>query len=108
MTQKQIESYQELFDLMKNEYDLTLLQSEMDEIIRASQNVVKKFNEITDQELTEAIKDKYKIMELRKQLQEIAEFDKIKKGLKNMTVEISNRPKQSIFTRIINWIFKLK
>jgi hypothetical protein len=43
-TQKHIVAYQELFDLMANEHDLILLQSEMDEIIIASQNVVKKYD----------------------------------------------------------------
>lgn len=43
-TQKHIEAYQELFDLMANEHNLILLQSEMDDIIKASQNVVKKYD----------------------------------------------------------------
>jgi hypothetical protein len=47
-TQKHIVAYQELFDLMANEHDLILLQSEMDEIIIASQNVVKKYDLLAD------------------------------------------------------------
>jgi len=47
-TQKHIEAYQELFDLMAKEHDLILLQSEMDEIILASQNVVKKYDLLAD------------------------------------------------------------
>ena len=40
--QKQIaEKYQGLFDLMANEYDLILTLSEMDDIIREAQRVVK-------------------------------------------------------------------
>jgi len=39
-----MEAYQGLFDLMRNEHNLILLQSEMDEIIRASRNVVKEYN----------------------------------------------------------------
>jgi hypothetical protein len=63
-TQKHIVAYQELFDLMANEHDLILLQSEMDEIIIASQNVVKKYDLLADvvgsysQEEIEAAYDK--------------------------------------------------
>lgn len=37
--------YQGLFELMYNEYELTLTISEMDEIIRESKAVTDKFNE---------------------------------------------------------------
>jgi hypothetical protein len=50
-TQKHIVAYQELFDLMANEHDLILLQSEMDEIIIASQNVVKKYDLLAESRL---------------------------------------------------------
>lgn len=44
MTQKQIESYFKLFDHMLNEYNLVLSESQMDEIIRLSGEVVKDFD----------------------------------------------------------------
>jgi hypothetical protein len=37
--------YQPLFDLLSKEYGLILLDSELDEVIRASQEVVNKINE---------------------------------------------------------------
>jgi hypothetical protein len=47
-THKHIEAYQELFDHMINEHGLTLLQSELDEIIRLSQKTVERYNEASD------------------------------------------------------------
>ena len=43
-TQEQIEAYQPLFSHLVNEHGLVLLQSEMDEIIRLSQKVVKDYD----------------------------------------------------------------
>ena len=42
--QKHIEAYQDLFDHMMNEHGLTLLQSELDEIMMLSQKAVEKYN----------------------------------------------------------------
>lgn len=47
-TQKHIEAYQLLFNHMANQHGLTLLQSEMDEIIQLSKGVVIKYDSISD------------------------------------------------------------
>lgn len=52
-TQEHIESYQNLFNHMADEHGLTLLQSEMDEIIRLSKEVVIKYDSISDVSKTE-------------------------------------------------------
>jgi acyl-CoA reductase-like NAD-dependent aldehyde dehydrogenase len=47
VTQQEIaEAYQPLFDLMSNEHGKTLLQSEMDDIIRASNKVQENVTEL--------------------------------------------------------------
>lgn len=43
--QKHIEAYQDLFEYLRDEHDLILLQSEMDEIIDLSAKAVRKYNE---------------------------------------------------------------
>lgn len=47
-TQEHMEAYQELFSHMANEHGLTLLQSEMDEIIRLSKKVVIKYDSVSN------------------------------------------------------------
>ncbi len=48
-TQKHIEAYQDLFNHMSENYGLTLLQSEMDEIINLSFEVTVKYNAASEQ-----------------------------------------------------------
>ena len=43
--EKHVDAYQELFNHMNEEHGLTLLESEMDEIIRLSLMFVEKYNE---------------------------------------------------------------
>jgi len=47
-TQKHIEAYQELFNHMIDEHGLTLLESELQEIIRLSDEVKKRYNEASE------------------------------------------------------------
>lgn len=47
-TQKEIEAYQPLFNIL-HEYGLIPLESEMDEIIRASLQVVENINKLNQQ-----------------------------------------------------------
>lgn len=47
-THKHIMAYYPLFEHMKNEHGLTLLESEMHEIIRLSDIVKQKYNEASD------------------------------------------------------------
>jgi chromosomal replication initiation ATPase DnaA len=49
------ESYQPLFNLMQEQHGLTLLQSEMDDIITASQKVVENYNNIQKEAIIEAV-----------------------------------------------------
>ena len=56
--QKHIEAYQELFDHMANEHELTLLQSELDEIIRLSKKTIEKYNEASEgKDITDELPD---------------------------------------------------
>ena len=47
-TQKHITAYFPLFNHMSNEHGLILVKSEMDEIIRLSKEVVKKYDSVSN------------------------------------------------------------
>jgi chromosomal replication initiation ATPase DnaA len=51
----QISPYQPLFDLMANEHNLTLLESQLDDIIRASQKVIALHTTATKESIINAV-----------------------------------------------------